>query len=156
MAPSVRLLAVGKLKTTHWKEAFAHYERRLKPFVRLETTLVKDAPGSLTPEERNNMEGKALLAALSPRDWLICLDQHGQALDSPALAGRLGKLLEDANTRPCFALGGAYGLSSSVLELARLTVSFGPMTFPHELARVMLMEQLFRSMAILQGLPYHH
>ena len=156
MANNIRIICVGKLKAEHWRGAQDHYLKRLKPYAEIELTQLKDGPGALPPEERTRVEGEAILAALRPQDHALCLDRRGKAQDSPGLADKLRLLLEDANRRPCFVVGGAYDIWRPVRDQAQGLISLGPMTLPHELARVVLLEQLYRAMTILRGLPYHH
>lgn len=101
-------------------------------------------------------EGQRILGALASNDVLLVLDEHGDSLTSPQLAQLLQKLDTSAGGSPCFVVGGAYGLDASVLEKARRCISLSPMTLPHELARVVLLEQLYRADCILRKSPYHH
>jgi len=153
---SLCCLAVGKLKTGHWKQAAGHYIKLLGRYVRVEEVTVKDAPGHETPQRRNQMEGQALLAKIGPKDLVLGLDEHGAAFSSPAFARAMNDWLEDPRFRPCFVLGGAYGLSAEVHARCDRLISLGPMTLPHELARVVLLEQIYRAMTILRGSGYHH
>jgi 23S rRNA (pseudouridine1915-N3)-methyltransferase len=99
-------------------------------------------------------EGEALLEAC--RDaYLIAMDEHGRALSSRELAARLAKLRDEGERRVAFVIGGADGLSPQVLSAARLTLAFGPQTWPHALVRAMLAEQVYRAVTILAGSPYH-
>jgi 23S rRNA (pseudouridine1915-N3)-methyltransferase len=160
---SLRLLAVGKLKTPFWQQAAAHYLERLRHTWRVTETLVRDGDAALPPAKRNADEGARLLAALGPADSVVCptnivvcLDERGKAHTSREFAALLARLTENATAVPCFVIGGAYGLDAAVLQRAALRVSLGPMTFPHEMARVVLLEQLYRADCILRGSPYHH
>lgn len=152
----LRVLAVGRLKTPFWKSAAEHYIARLARWRNLVETCVKDGPASMPPAERSALEGKQLLAAMEPADIVICLDERGKSLDSPRFADWLAELSENAGRRPCFVVGGAFGLDESVRSAARHLVAFGPQTLPHELARVVLYEQLYRAESLARGLPYHH
>ncbi|MEG6506647.1 23S rRNA (pseudouridine(1915)-N(3))-methyltransferase RlmH [Nitratidesulfovibrio sp. 1201_IL3209] len=153
---SLRLLAVGKLKTPFWQQAAAHYMERLRHTWRVTETLVRDGDAALPPARRNADEGARLLAALGPADIVVCMDERGKAHTSREFAALLDRLTENATAVPCFVIGGAYGLDAAVLQRAALRVSLGPMTFPHEMARVVLLEQLYRADCILRGSPYHH
>ena len=152
----LRILAVGQLKTPHWKDAAAHYLERLRRWRQVRETLVKDGDAALPVAERNREEGQRLLAALSPADCLICLDERGRSYDSQAFAAFLQTLSEDGNRVPCFCIGGAFGLDEAVRQAAKHCMALGPMTLPHELARVVLLEQLYRAEAIVRKVPYHH
>ena len=151
----IRILAVGHIKTPHWREAAAHYKTRLSHFARLEEIEVKDADAGLPPEARKEQETARLLKLLRPSDLPLCLDERGASHDSRGFAELLRRFF-DAGKSPCFIIGGAYGLSEAAAATAGRRLSLGPMTFPHELARVILLEQLYRAENILAGTGYHH
>jgi 23S rRNA (pseudouridine1915-N3)-methyltransferase len=152
---SIRLLVVGAVKAPWFREAASHYLTALRRHVPAEEIVLRDGKAS-DRERRMAEEGRAILAKLGPRDLLVVLDEGGRSLASRDLADRLGHLLEDPGRRPCFVVGGAFGLAPEVLARADLTLALGPGTLPHELARVVLYEQLYRATTILAGAPYHH
>ena len=152
---TIRLLVVGAAKAPGFREAASHYLSALRRHVPVEEVVLRDGKAS-DRESRMAEEGRAILAKLGPRDLLVVLDENGRSLASRELASRLGQLLEDPGRRPCFVVGGAFGLSPEVLARADLTLALGPGTLPHELARVVLYEQLYRASSILAGAPYHH
>ena len=152
---TIRLLVVGAAKAPWFREAASHYLTALRRHVPVEEVVLRDGKAS-DRERRMAEEGRAILAKLGPRDLLVVLDENGRSLTSRDLASRLGQLLEDPGRRPCFVVGGAFGLSPEVLARADLTLALGPGTLPHELARVVLYEQLYRASSILAGAPYHH
>jgi len=152
----IKFIWVGKLKKPFFQEACAHYRDALRRGHGLEEMLVKDAPARLAVAEKCAWEGKKILERLGPGDIAVVLDERGDALSSVELSGRLKNWIEDPAGLPCFILGGAWGLSREVLERADFSLSLGPMTFPHELARLILLEQLYRAASILRGTPYHH
>ncbi len=152
----LRIIAVGRLRTPFWKEAAAHYRNRIVRWRTLEETVIKDADPARTSEERRSIESRAILAALTPKDLPICLDERGKTYTSPDFARFLERLSENANRTPCFILGGAFGLDESVRAAAHSTMAFGALTLPHELARVVLFEQLYRAESLLRNMPYHH
>lgn len=156
MLKPLRLIAVGRLKSPFWKDAAAQYVKRLSHWRALTETQLKDGDPALPAERRNEQEGRAILAALTPRDIPVCLDERGELLTSRAFARLLETLSANAGRAPCFIIGGAYGLDRAVLAAARHTLALGPLTLPHELARVVLLEQLYRAEAILRNVPYHH
>lgn len=153
---SLRILAVGRLRTPFWQQAAAHYMERLRHNCRLVETIVKDGGASLPPATRNAEEGSRIMAALTPADIVVCLDEHGRNMTSRDFSAFFERLTENATRTPCFIIGGAYGLDGAVLQRAEHKLALGPMTFPHEMARVVLLEQLYRAEAILRGAPYHH
>ena len=152
----LRILAIGRLRTPFWKEAADHYRTRILRWRNLTETYLRDTDPALSPAERVTQESRDILAALSPADIPVCLDERGKCLSSREFAQLLATLSEDANRVPCFIVGGAYGYDDTVRRRARHTLAFGPLTLPHELARVVLFEQLYRAEAMLHNTPYHH
>ncbi len=147
---------MGKLKTPFWKDAAAHYLTRIKRWRHLEYTEVRDGDAALPSDQRNALEGRRIIDALSPQDVALVLDERGQKLSSPDLAALLRQLDQDARGRACFIVGGAWGLDDSVRQRAFKVLSLSDMTLPHELARVVLLEQIYRAECILRKVPYHH
>ena len=147
---------MGKLKTPFWKDAAAHYLTRIKRWRHLEYTEVRDGDAALPSDQRNALEGRRIIDALSPQDVALVLDERGQKLSSPDLAALLRQLDQDARGRACFIVGGAWGLDDAVRQRASRCISLSHMTLPHELARVVLLEQLYRAECILRKVPYHH
>lgn len=117
--------------------------------------VVRDEPLDRgTPDEIRRREGERLLAALD--GWTaIAFDRGGRAIDSEALAELVGRLEEEPPQRTAFVIGGAEGIDGPVLARARERLSLGAITLPHQLARVVAAEQLYRALAIRAGLPYH-
>lgn len=132
-----------------------YYAARLARGVRIEERVVRDADAALPRAERKEQEAERLLKLLSPKDCPLCLDEYGTMYDSKAFA-KLTRRIQDAGRVPCFLVGGAYGLGDSILAVAEHRISLGVMTFPHELARVILYEQLYRAEQIRAGTGYHH
>ena len=146
----MHLIAIGRLRGGPEAELFDRYNTRLRP--RLTIAELPEQRGSRAEVIRK--EGLALLGTLPREAFVVPLDLGGNALDSEAFAK---KLIQWAGlSRPiCFLIGGAEGLDTSVIGRADYTLSFGAMTWPHFLVRVMLAEQLYRAQAIAQGHPYH-
>ena len=142
MNPSrCRILAVGKVRRSWIQDGIELYRKRLPG---LEIIEIRDS----TPDK----EAESIRASLRPDEHLIALTEEGDAVGSIPFARRLDQL---CNQRLAFVIGGADGLSTELKGRAHWQLSLSPMTFPHELARLMLIEQLFRAQAILQGSPYH-
>jgi len=152
----LRIIAVGALRSPHWKAAAAQYLERLKPWRHIHEHVVKDADAGLPEAERTRLEGQRLLQAVRTEDYLICLDERGKSMPSPLFAAFLDEVSANAARTPCFVLGGPFGLAETVRSRARVVLSLGPMTLPHELARVLLLEQVYRAESILRKTPYHH
>lgn len=151
----MRLLCVGKLKTPFWREAAEHYRERLGRWRRVEVVEVRDGDAALAPAARSAQEGRRLLEALSREAAPVALDEGGEMLDSPGLAALLRRF-DEAAVRPCFVVGGPFGLSPEVRAACPRRLSLSALTWPHELARVLLLEQLYRAECILRNIPYHH
>jgi 23S rRNA (pseudouridine1915-N3)-methyltransferase len=152
----IRLLFVGELKAPWAMEACRHYQEALSRYVKCEATILRDARDMKNASARAHREGQSLLAALGPRDLAVGLDERGTSLTSRALAARMGEWRDDPGRAPCFVIGGPYGFSPDAVARFDERLSLGPLTLPHELARVVLLEQLYRAMSILAGHPYHH
>jgi 23S rRNA (pseudouridine1915-N3)-methyltransferase len=143
------VLAVGRAQDDHLNALWERYAARLKPAPALR--LVEDkrrGPGGRA------REAALLLEKIPESATVIALDERGKALDSAALARQLARWRTEAREL-VFVIGGADGLDDSVTARASLTLSLGPMTWPHQLVRVMLAEQLYRADTILSGHPYH-
>ncbi len=153
--PQIQIIAVGRLRETHWKNAAAMYAKRLQHSYGLTETVIRDGDASLSRTDRMTLEGERILQNLKGPCIPICLDEQGESMTSKQFAVFLQRCF-DAGQTPCFIVGGAYGLSEAVRNRAAKLLSFGPMTLPHELAHVLLLEQLYRADAIMHGRPYHH
>ncbi|WP_462323601.1 23S rRNA (pseudouridine(1915)-N(3))-methyltransferase RlmH [Desulfoplanes sp.] len=151
----IKYIFVGKIKTPYWCQAATHYDSRIKRWYKCQEVTIKDGTGRDRGEKKER-EARAILKKITPKDLVVCLDEHGQTMTSTIFSSHLQKWFENPAKSPCFVIGGPYGLSGQVLERADLRLGFGPMTFPHELARVMLLEQIYRAGSILKNLPYHH
>lgn len=143
-------IAVGRLKGPE-AELVTEFRRRI-PWP-LEVTEVEERRHR--GKERTAAEGKKLLAAVPEGAFIAVLERTGKAVSSEQLAAKIRNWMERGEREICFLIGGSGGHSADVLERADIKLSFGPMTWPHQLARVMLLEQLYRAWAILSGHPYH-
>ena len=153
------LICMGRLKEKYWRDAAAEYEKRLSRFGRWETIELPDLPepANSSPaieEQIKKKEGEAILARIREGDLVVCLCIDAQQMDSVRLSRKLTEL-SDTGRRVVFVIGGSLGLSDAVVARAQLRLSFSPMTFPHQLARVMLLEQVYRAMKIAAGERYH-
>ncbi|MDE2335158.1 MAG: 23S rRNA (pseudouridine(1915)-N(3))-methyltransferase RlmH [Rhodospirillales bacterium] len=143
------LVAVGRAGNGPEAALYAQYAARLRP----KLTLLELPEARGTPAERRRREAEAILAALPARAFLVALDRAGPSLASVALARQLQAWR--ARGSLAFVIGGAEGLDPAILARAQATLAFGPQTWPHLLARVMLAEQLWRAQAIAANHPYH-
>ena len=152
---SIRLLVIGQIKAVWFREAAAHYLTALRRHLPTEEVIVRDGKAS-QPLRQKAEEGQTLLTKLTARDYLVVCDEGGRSMASRDLAEWLRRRIEDPGRQPAFVMGGPHGLAPEVLARADMTLAFGPGTLPHELARVVLYEQLYRAASILAGSPYHH
>jgi len=149
------VIAVGRLKERHWCEAADEYRKRLRPYARLEMIEIPDR--DVTADEARALAAEAggILGAVPSSAVVVALDQRGRQRSSEEFAAWLGQLGVDGDSHIAFIIGGAAGLHPDVLARAGERLSFGPMTLPHQLARVVLLEQLYRAFRINRGEPYH-
>ena len=156
----VTILCVGKLKEKFYAEAVAEYSKRLKRHCTLE---IIELPESRLPEDPSPAEIRQALAAeaaliearLPKGGAVIAMCIEGKKTDSPGLAAKLEQVTLEGKSRVCFLIGGSEGLSESVKKAADWRLSMSDMTFPHHLARVMLLEQIYRAFTITAGAKYH-
>ncbi len=139
------LIAVGRMKPGPLAELAAEYKKRLSWKLAVIEIEAKKKTG----------EAAALMAKIPPGATVVALDERGKSLTSPELAKWIGRQQSGSVTDIAFVIGGADGLDESVRAAARLTLAFGALTWPHMLARVMLLEQLYRAQQILAAHPYH-
>ncbi len=149
----VTLLAVGKLRPA-LREVCDDYLRRLGKYLPVQEREVREAGRSATVQLQREAEAERIVEALSPRATLVLLDQDGAAWSSEDLARQLEQW-RIASRDIALVVGGATGFAASLRERARQTWSLGPLTLPHQLARVIVVEQLYRASTILRGEPYH-
>jgi 23S rRNA (pseudouridine1915-N3)-methyltransferase len=149
-------LAVGKLKEKHWKDAQDEFLRRLSPFAKTELIEVAAEPfgGSVTAAQSMRAEGTKLLKRIPEDAEIIALERTGKAMSSVDFA-RMIEDLGGAGRHLAFVIGGAAGLDAAVLAKADRKISMSAMTYTHEMARIILLEQAYRAMTILTGKPYH-
>ena len=156
---STVILCVGKLREKPYRDMADEYLKRLSRFGKYEENEVPDLPdggGSAALEEQvKTKEGEAILSRIKTGDHVICLTIPGKQTDSPQLAKHLQDLRTGGAGRVVFVIGGSLGLGKNVLARADEELSMSKMTFPHQLARVMLLEQLYRAEMISAGSRYH-
>jgi len=145
----ITLVAVGKLKEKFLIDGVAEYLKRLKPFVKFE---IREVAEQKSVEE----EGKKMLAQVPKENFLIVLDVAGDFLTSEDFAKKIADLNLRGVSDITFLIGGAFGLSSEVKNAADFRLSFSKMTFTHQMARLILVEQIYRAFKINRGEPYHY
>ena len=156
----ITLVAVGKIKERFFEDAIREYEKRLGRYCRLEIVQVADertpdGAGDALERQIKEREGERILAQIRDGAYVIALAIEGKMLDSEELAKKLGQLAVSGVSHLVFVIGGSLGLSVAVLERADYRLSFSKMTFPHQLMRVILLEQVYRGFRIFNHQPYH-
>lgn len=157
---NITILAVGKIKEAFYRDAVAEYAKRLSRYCRLEIIEVADAPAperaSAAQEDAiREKEAQRILKRLRDNSFVIALEIAGEKYDSEKFAEKLEHLGLLGKSQLVFIIGGSLGLHFSVLERADARLSFSDMTFPHQLMRVILCEQIYRAFRIMGGEPYH-
>ena len=157
---NITVLAVGKLKEKYWRDAIDEYSKRLGRFCRLNITEIRESPLRVNPSAADEeavkaAEGRDILEKIRPSDYVVSLEINGKSFSSEKLAEHMEKLTISGKSSVLFVIGGSLGLSREVSARADLKLSFSAMTFPHQLMRVILLEQIYRSFRIRAGEPYH-
>lgn len=157
---NITIISVGKLKEKYLKQAVEEYSKRLQRYCKLDIIELNDekTPDNASPKEEQQIkekEGQAILKSIKDNSFVIALDLKGKMLSSEEFAS----FVQDSNTRGIssftFVIGGSLGLSQEIINRANYKLCFSKMTFPHQLFRVMLLEQIYRGFRIIGGEPYH-
>ena len=145
-----RFVWVGKTKDKNYKALQEEYLQRLSHFIKCEVIEVRDSDAPAA----SNIEGNRILEKVNQSSFVCLLDVTGKSLTSPQLAKNIEKWQNDSVKEVTFVIGGATGVSSEVAKRADLTLSLSFLTFTHEMARVLMLEQLYRAYTIIKGFPY--
>lgn len=156
----ITIITVGKLKEKYWKDAVAEYQKRLSRYCKLELFEVQDEKtpeqaGPAAEEGIRSKEGERILKLIRPDSFVITLEIQGKMLSSEELADRIESLGVQGQSHLTFVIGGSIGLGREVQKRSDFALSFSRMTYPHQLMRVILLEQIYRSYRIISGEPYH-
>jgi 23S rRNA (pseudouridine1915-N3)-methyltransferase len=159
-ALKITVIAVGKIKEKFYTEALSEYSKRLSKYIKLDVIEVADEKTPDQASEREmaqilEKEAQRILAKLPSGAYVIPLAIEGKMLSSEGLSEKLAELGLQGDSHVAFVIGGSLGLADSVLEKADFKLSFSKMTFPHQLMRVILLEQVYRAMRIMRNEPYH-
>ncbi len=156
----ITILCVGKVKEKFYRDAIGEYQKRLSRYCKLEIVEVTDekTPDGASETVENQIkekEGNRILSKIREEDYVIALAIDGKMQDSVELSKNIQQLGVRGKSSIVFVIGGSLGLSEEVLKRANEKLSFSKMTFPHQLMRVILLEQVYRSYRIMNGEPYH-
>lgn len=157
---NITLITVGKLKEKFYLSAAAEYEKRLKAYCNFQ---IIELPESRLPEDPSaadiaaglEKEAQLIMAKIPKGSWFCIFTPEGKLLSSEELAGKIKQIKLDGKSSACFLIGSSFGISQKIKDIADFRLSMSPMTFPHHLARIMVLEQLYRAEAIQNGSKYH-
>ena len=157
---NIKIITVGKLKEKYLKEGIAEYTKRLGGYCKLQIIEVADekAPENLSDKEMEmikDKEGEKILAKIPEQSYVFAMAIQGKQYDSVEFANEIDKLGTSGKSDIVFIIGGSLGLSQSVLSRANQHISFGKLTYPHQLMRLVLVEQIYRAFRIIHGHAYH-
>ncbi|MBD3248100.1 23S rRNA (pseudouridine(1915)-N(3))-methyltransferase RlmH [Candidatus Falkowbacteria bacterium] len=150
----ITIVAIGKIKSEYWREAIVEYEKMLRPYAKITFEEISPEPICIGDKEKTKKkEGEKILRSLAkyPKNEILLLTEKGKEFDSL----KFSDLFKERNDQVVFAIGGSLGFSKEVLE-AYPQISLSRLTFPHEMARVVLIEQIYRAATIINKKEYHH
>ena len=156
----IRIIAVGKIKESYLTAAIQEYSKRLSAYTNLEIIQVQDEKcgeriSDKEADQVRRREGERILKNIKDNDYVITLEIGGRQMSSEELSGFIGNLESSGRSNIVFVIGGSIGLHSDVSARSDYRLSFSKMTFPHQLMRVILLEQIYRAYKIMKGEPYH-
>lgn len=157
---NITIICVGKLKEAYWRDAVKEYSKRLSGYCSLNIIELKESRLAANPSPADELavkvkEGEEILSHIRPSDLAVTLEIKGKKLSSEQLAARIEDWSLEGRSDLDFVIGGSLGLSPAVSQRADFKLSFSDMTFPHQMMRVILLEQIYRSFKIIRHEPYH-
>lgn len=157
---NITIITVGKLKEKYLKDAIDEYSKRLSRYCKLDIIELPDekTPDNASPKEEDGIkekEGQNILNKIKENMFVVAMDLAGKQLSSEEFSDYIDNLGVTGNSNIAFIIGGSLGISKAVLNRANYKLCFSKMTFPHQLFRVMLLEQIYRGFRIMKGEPYH-
>lgn len=157
---NITLITVGKLKEKFYLSAAAEYEKRLKAYcsfqiIELPESRLSDDPSPAEIDSGLEKEAQLILSKIPKGSWFCTFTPEGKLLSSEDLANKMKQIKLDGKSSACFLIGSSFGISQKVKDVADFKLSMSPMTFPHHLARIMVLEQLYRAEAIQNRSKYH-
>ena len=154
----ITLAVIGKTEVGFVRQGIEEYVKRLQHYVQFNIQYIGDIRNTrnLSEAQQKTAEGRSLLASLESSDYVVLLDEHGAERPSMEYSQWLQRRMASGSKRLVFVVGGPYGFSPEVYDRANEKISLSKMTFPHELVRLVFVEQLYRAFTILRHEPYHH
>ena len=155
---TIKLLAIGKTDSSQLQELIEVYQKRLNHYINFEIELIPDIKKTknLSEEQQKEKEGELILKRLAPTDVLILFDEKGKHYSSVEFSDYLQKKMNAGTKQLVFLIGGPFGFSTKVYAKALGKISLSKMTFPHQMVRLFITEQIYRAFTILKNEPYHH
>lgn len=152
------LLAVGRTVESYYIAAIKEYVERTKHYIPFDVEIIPELKNTknLTEDQQKEKEADLILKALQPGDTVVLLDEHGKEFRSVEFATWMERKLSATGKRLVFVIGGPYGFSQRIYQMAQEKISLSKMTFSHQMIRMIFVEQVYRAMTILRGEPYHH
>ena len=149
----IKIICVGKIKESFYRDAVDEYKKRLSKYTDIEIIEVLDE--GLTDQKTTlKKESEKILKVLNPKDYIITMEIEGKELSSPELANKIDSIF-NINSNITFIIGGSYGLSDDIKNMSNFKLSFSKLTFPHQLFRILLLEQIYRAFKINNNESYH-
>lgn len=154
----IELFVVGKTNHNYLSPGIEDYLKRINRYIQFSIRCISDAKNTknLSQQQQKNEEGQNILVAIDNSDYVVLLDEHGKEYKSIEFASLIDKKMQTVAKRLVFVVGGPYGFSEDVYKRANEKISLSKMTFPHDLIRLIFVEQLYRAFSILNHEPYHH
>lgn len=156
----IRLICVGKLKEKYWQDAVKEYLKRLTSYAKVEIIEVpeeriQESPSKAEIQQALVKEGEYITRQIPPNSYVVLLAIQGKMLSSEKLSEFMGQLTLEGKSKVVFIIGSSHGIAQEIQQKSDFLLSFSLLTFPHQLMRVILLEQIYRSFKILKGEPYH-
>lgn len=149
----IKLIVIGQIKENYLKDAIEEYKKRISKYTNIEIIEVKDE-GLVEAEKAIKLEGEKINKYLNDKDYIITMEIEGKELTSIEFAKKIDSILIE-NSNITFIIGGSYGIANEIKNKARMHLSFSKMTFPHQLFRLLLLEQIYRAYKINNNESYH-
>lgn len=152
------LLLVGKTTDRRFSDLIEEYSNRVKHYINFEIITIPELKNTknLSAEQQKNAEAELINKQIQKGDYIVLLDEHGKEYRSVEMADWMKRKMNTINKRLVFIIGGPYGFSQKIYDIANEKISMSKMTFSHQMIRLIFVEQIYRAMTILNGEPYHH
>ena len=151
----IAIVCVGKIKEKYLQEMIADYKKRISKYATIDIIELKDESNKIDENVVKELEGERIISSIKDGFYTVLLDLKGESLDSVALSKKIDEISTYNSSKIAFVIGGSFGVSEAVKKRANYKLCFSKMTFPHQLIRGMLLEQIYRSFKILSNETYH-